>query len=726
MNIQAVIDNVVPYTVFFTWKTQALNVFPQVQRRDYSPTNLSAVQVSRVNRFHMRDLSKGKARKEDCGYHRSNTVLAIREAPVPFLNIDSAKLTMQYRITSTTNHNETFYWHEQHHTNVITPKHIVFTNYGWQTLESFMRNTHMLLYVPTMGTHDYITRANFVNVDRDNLVWSEEHGWYDVSQHDIVNKKLYEKGNSYYSGSDLISITGVSLSIPDAMFDKVRTATRKLIRLVRSGELSVREAQQAFRSMLWDTDAITRGHYRHSIEFDKMWRGFYTKGHRTLVPEIARLIREITVGVRLHTGMFTHKCRTCSAPIPEWTAYETLVLEGDEAESERTIYYCSVEHAQQDRSMFTETPLPRKYSYTENVLNHMRMGDSKYLAPKGEQVRVGVELETYHSSLASPVLPANVVGGTITKKMPKHRTKVAWNLNNYRKWGAIPVHDGSLNTDKGIEWVFRPSDLQGMEKDLHNFMVNTRGMIEYDADTADYVATDESRTYGLHTHVTATDAMKGVAARIRITVVGEALHKVIQAIGGRGYSHYTRRYSPAVRILNMHKIRAERSDYAAYVRSSNKPAWMAYTVPQDDNSHTHRSHMLVVNRIGEASPRLMSGNHPIMANYTDRDLFVKYNMINVCFNKPTIEMRHGRSFVNENNIMLNAELSQAVVLFATYEVMSIRQCVYDKMPTKFAHYVWSRRKTYPRLARWLMQQVHRLGTDFVAARSECTLARYGG
>lgn len=83
-------------------------------------------------------------------------------------------------------------------------------------------------------------------------------------------------------------------------------------------------------------------------------------------------------------------------------------------------------------------------------------------------VVVGIELETYHCESSSAELTKYIVGGTLPKKMKDKKAKkaIVWDNRTYEQFGAIPTRDGSLDGTYGVEWVFRPSDLNGMFHDV--------------------------------------------------------------------------------------------------------------------------------------------------------------------------------------------------------------------------------------------------------------------
>ena len=152
---------------------------------------------------------------------------------------------------------------------------------------------------------------------------------------------------------------------------------------------------------------------------------------------------------------------------------------------------------------------------------------------------------------------------------------------------------------------------------------------------------------------------------------------------------------------------------------------MAYVKPMLMGDSSDRMRLLHVSTShGQVRPQgLTNSGEDLINGAYNNNLFVRYNMTNISLGRPTIEFRHGRSFVDANHIMLNVELSQAVALFASYEMMSVAQASYDSTPYLFRDYVFKNRKEYPRLAEWFLQN---MDADLVTPRNNRVLARIGG
>ena len=349
------------------------------------------------------------------------------------------------------------------------------------------------------------------------------------------------------------------------------------------------------------------------------------------------------------------------------------------------------------------------------------MGASTRKAARGGLRRCGIELETYHCESSSAELTKYIVGGTLPKKMKDKQAKkaIVWNNRTYEQFGAIPTRDGSLDRTYGVEWVFRPSDLNGMFHDVSQFMAMTQGYIEHDADSCD----SNNRTYGLHIHVTATDTMQSQPTRVRVALIATRLDRIFHKLGHRGYTNYTRKLDCRF-LLNHQTLIEKRRHLKDHVERAGRPSWMAYVKPLFMGDSDDRMRLLRESTsMGRTRPHGLSTNGEDLINGAyNSNLFVRYNMTNISLGRPTIEFRHGRSFVDSTHIMVNVELAQAVAMFGSYEMLSVAQASYDSTPYLFRDYVFKNRKEYPRLSEWFLQN---MDADLVTPRNNRVLARIG-
>lgn len=739
----------IPYLPFYLWRTQRLTTPALVSNFTYQRfseriTELVECGTLRCNRLEMRRTTSSRTTKEDVGYHNRVSEGSARyegHSYIPSLTGQWVGSIHEWRLTVAGQHSDTIFWQEKGRgSKVYIPRNIVFTNRGWQTLDTFRRNTHLKLYRPLGYKNSTILESNFRDIDREHMVYDEQFGWYDSQNfakidvdgrtelHDITETFSY-RGNVY-------PITAGAYRITDSKV--LRKFVRALVERVMSNELSIETAIEAFKHALRNDGfaEIIMARGSTPIDPDRMWRGLYMKGFARLNIEKARILKELANAVKItsSTGFAIGSCQHCGEVIYTWQEHETVDIDllqynidnGDASEDDEpnveTYRFCNEEHALQHSLVARSVGIPSKHGYHTDVLRYIPMGDSKRLAAKAELRRCGIELETYHSEASSSELTKYIIGGTLPKKM-KHKQKkkaIVWNNRTYEQFGAIPTRDGSLDNTYGVEWVFRPSDLNGVFRDVSQFMAMTQGYIEHDADACD----SNNRTYGLHIHVTATDTMKSQATRVRVVLVASRLERIFHKLGHRGYTNYTRKLDCRY-LLNHQGLAEQRDRLKRYVQRSSRPAWMAYIKPMATGDSGDRLSLLQRSSACNMprSYELSNNGEDIINGLYNANLFVRYNMTNISLGRPTIEFRHGRSFVDANHIMMNVELSQAVALFASYEMMSVAQASYDSTPYLFRDYVFKNRKEYPRLSEWFLQN---MDADLVTPKNNRVLSRIGG
>lgn len=739
----------IPYLPFYLWRTQRLTTPALVSNFTYQRfseriTELVECGTLRCNRLEMRRTTSSRTTKEDVGYHNRVAEGSARyegHSYIPSLTGQWVGTIHEWRLTVAGQHSDTIFWQEKGQgSKVYIPRNIVFTNRGWQTLDTFRRNTHLKLYRPLGYKNSTILESNFRDIDREHMVYDEQFGWYDSQNfakidvdgrtelHDITETFSY-RGNVY-------PITAGAYRITDSKV--LRKFVRALVERVMSNELSIETAIEAFKHALRNDGfaEIIMARGSTPIDPDRMWRGLYMKGFARLNIEKARILKELANAVKItsSTGFAIGSCQHCGEVIYTWQEHETVDIDllqynidnGDASEDDEpnveTYRFCNEEHALQHSLVARSVGIPSKHGYHTDVLRYIPMGDSKRLAAKAELRRCGIELETYHSEASSSELTKYIIGGTLPKKL-KHKQKkkaIVWNNRTYEQFGAIPTRDGSLDNTYGVEWVFRPSDLNGVFRDVSQFMAMTQGYIEHDADACD----SNNRTYGLHIHVTATDTMKSQATRVRVVLVASRLERIFHKLGHRGYTNYTRKLDCRY-LLNHQGLAEQRDRLKRYVQRSSRPAWMAYIKPMATGDSGDRLSLLQRSSACNMprSYELSNNGEDIINGLYNANLFVRYNMTNISLGRPTIEFRHGRSFVDANHIMMNVELSQAVALFASYEMMSVAQASYDSTPYLFRDYVFKNRKEYPRLSEWFLQN---MDADLVTPKNNRVLSRIGG
>ena len=744
----------IPYSLFYLWRTDRLpfpklSSFTRCTRYTDMIYEITECPTLRLNRVEMRRPSTGRSRKEDIGYHLRLGDLTSRYEghnyfPVMGTQNKKAVHVAEWRITVSGQHSDTIFWEEgARTTGAHIPRHIILTNRGWQTTKYFKDNPHLLMYRPLGSNTKTILESNFRQIDRGAMIYDSRFGWYDTTSyakievddrielHDVTNIFEY-RGNTYPISAGAYKITNL---------ETMRKFVRALVERVIENQLSLPEAVEAFKHALrndgWASIQLARG--STVLDAETMWRGLYLRKFAKLTSDKVHVLRELANAVNIcqSTGFTLCSCSHCGAILYTWVEHETVQIDMNQYRNDTdsdfdpddypdedivTYRFCDESHALQHNLVARTASIPQKHGYHTDVLRFIPMGESARPAPHGELRRCGIELETFHSETSSTELTPYIVGGSLTKKMKDKvkKSSISWNQETYNHFGAIPTRDGSLDARYGVEWVFRPSDLNGLHKDVSQFMAMTQGYIEHDADACD----NNNRTYGLHVHVTATDTMRSLPTRVRVAMVATRLDTIFHAIGGRGYTNYTRKLDSRF-LLNHQAVQERRSAWQDYCGRTNKPTWLKYIKPSSIMDNGERAR-LVAQRTIEGRTRslpLTNNGEDLLEGMYNNNLFVRYNMTNISVRRPTIEFRHGRSYVDSNYIMLNTELSQAVALFGSYEVLSVAQINYETLPYRFRDYVFRNRKEYPRLAEWFLQN---MSMSLTSNSSNRVLSRLGG
>ena len=94
---------------------------------------------------------------------------------------------------------------------------------------------------------------------------------------------------------------------------------------------------------------------------------------------------------------------------------------------------------------------------------------------------------------------------------------------------SIPTQDGSLDDERGVEFVFKPDNFEGHRENIANFISDYEDLLEHDAGDG----------YGLHVHVSSshlTDFQK-----IKIQNFVSLFDGQVRAIGKRDETIYQRK-----------------------------------------------------------------------------------------------------------------------------------------------------------------------------------------
>lgn len=736
----------IPFTLFNRFIVGKLLDMPIMRLRQLHVQGQGHIStaVYRSLRDTVRNLSTGTHRKEDIGINRSispNQVSGGYMGLMKYVTESSIPTACEWYLTTQGGMRKPTLWSEMHRVAQKMPRNIIYTNRGWVQTKYFMDNPHLEAYIPIGRRRHEVSWSNFRPLDRSTMRFEASHGWLDGTI-ELTRRGLQDMSATFVEDGETYPISDALYHIKPHAMTELRIYARGLVRSVQQGAITTREASHKLRNALIEHEAvrITSSHAEIQIEHEKAWRGFYLTTYQEVSSEVARILRSMTQGLVISgadyesdeqetSTLYSGTCNACGERIYPWNPHETVELDVEQLQRRnysryRAIkdvnYYCSADHALQDSRIFTAVARPERKGYHTNVLHTASIGASNRIAPDRQLRRVGIELETFMPTVTSGRIPNFVIGGTLKDKKFKSGVRpIVWSDAKYAKWGAIPTRDGSLSDSFGVEWVFRPSDLDGLNQDVTKFLAATKGHIVRDG-TAEHEKVHSSQsTYGLHVHVTATDTMDAVITRLRLTLVGDCLSGIIHAIGKRGYSNYTRQYDGD--LLRMDVIKSKR------LALSRVEGWRKHVSPFAlDEGHimrggdTNGSHAITRRASwGEGAAR----QHAI--NAVSDSLFSRYNMINITYGKPTIEMRHGKGIVDEGAIMTNAELAQAVVLFGTYEVMSVQQCSYENLPKQFAKWVLANNEDYPRLARWMWSYYDYMSA-YVVTPSKRVHTRYTG
>lgn len=721
----------IPYNLFYLWRTQRL-ALPELRsvyrtnKFNDTYTEYTECPTYRLNRMEMSRPSTGRSAKHDIGYHYRGGEASHRfegHSYLPVMTGACSGNVHEWRITVAGQQSDTIMWTEQGSgERVGIPRNIVFTNYGWQTIDTFMRNPHMKLYRPLGVNVKRILESNFREINRDRIVYDSAFGYYDTENYAKVEvgqrTELHDITDTFECQGRSYPISAGAYRINDikGLRKFVRALVERVINQQLTLELAIKAFKHALRNDGYAEIIFARG--TTPITPDRMWRGLYMQKYAKLRVDKVRILKELSESVKIvgSQGFSRGSCAQCGNTINTWDECETVEIDyqqyardngNDEDDyNDEPMLFCSEEHALSHSMVSRPVGIPNKHGYHTDVLRFIPMGESVRKGAKGALRRCGIELETYHCASTSNELTKYIKGGSILKKAKDKGTKkstISWDNDTYKKFGAIPTRDGSINERYGVEWVFRPSDLRGMFKDVSHFLAMTQGYIEHDADTAD----PDNRTYGLHIHVTATDTMMSQPTRVRVALVASRLDKIFHALGHRGYTNYTRKLDTRF-LINHDSIQRRREQLKSYVVRASRPAWQAYIKPTLSGGERERLDMANANRECHRASYYERDTHgrDLLSGVYNSNLFVRYNMTNISLGRPTIEFRHGRSFVDSNHIMINVELSQAVALFGSYEIMSVAQAGYEDTPYKFRDYVFRNSSEYPLLTEWFLQNMN--------------------
>ena len=151
--------------------------------------------------------------------------------------------------------------------------------------------------------------------------------------------------------------------------------------------------------------------------------------------------------------------------------------------------------------------------YSTDVIDHKGFGSTN-LKINGESIYLGLELETY----------ADYNDENQTEVSMKLNAFAASKENTY----TVPTRDGSLCSNHGVEYIFRPEGLIQQKRNVNHFMQKMNGLLAEDAGDG----------YGLHIHV--SDNFLSSTDKVRIDNFVSMYEKYFRMIGGRSETEYQR------------------------------------------------------------------------------------------------------------------------------------------------------------------------------------------
>lgn len=148
--------------------------------------------------------------------------------------------------------------------------------------------------------------------------------------------------------------------------------------------------------------------------------------------------------------------------------------------------------------------------YSTNVIDYKGFGSTP-MKINGEGVYLGLELETY------------------ADYNDETRSDIALKLNKFaagKQNYTVPTRDGSLCSEHGVEYIFRPEGLINQKRNVNEFIQKV----------GDCLVEDAGDGYGLHIHV--SDHFLTTLDKIRIDNFVSMFEGYFRKIGGRGDTEY--------------------------------------------------------------------------------------------------------------------------------------------------------------------------------------------
>ena len=154
-----------------------------------------------------------------------------------------------------------------------------------------------------------------------------------------------------------------------------------------------------------------------------------------------------------------------------------------------------------------DSPTRKSFGYHTDVLTYCNFGKAQNFV-SGQPIYLGFELET-----------------EFLENEVEHSTLFQCLSDGY----AIPTQDGSLDEEKGVEFVFKPDNFDGHSENIANFIDDYSDLLEVDAGNG----------YGLHVHVSSSHLSD--FQKIKVQNFVSLFDEQVRIIGGRQETEYQRK-----------------------------------------------------------------------------------------------------------------------------------------------------------------------------------------
>lgn len=189
---------------------------------------------------------------------------------------------------------------------------------------------------------------------------------------------------------------------------------------------------------------------------------------------------------------------------------DSLVHDNDTSYNEHVNrYVCDSCHERinEENEENEDSPTRKSFGYHTDVLTYCEFGKAQNFV-SGKPIFLGFELET-----------------EFLENEVEHSTLFQCLSDGY----AIPTQDGSLDDERGVEFVFKPDNFEGHGENIASFISDYGDLLDYDAGNG----------YGLHVHVSSghlSDFQK-----IKVQNFVSLFDEQVRRIGKRQETDYQRK-----------------------------------------------------------------------------------------------------------------------------------------------------------------------------------------